>query len=156
MPAAPVTVAKAVARAMRWIDRVLAAVATSTDVTPVQGRLRPGGDTWEPIIVLDPRPVAPHGADRLLVAANSRNPISAVVGYPTGQRWSLHIDNNTVHIDPINITLHRRNLTADEQTAVAQLTATAKDLDGVPDPDATPTADPLESGSAPPESDANH
>ena len=118
---------------------ILAAVeeknsATATqDITPFEGRLAPwGGDTWAPLIVLDPNPDRPEGVDRLLAAAHRGRAVCAVVGYPTGGRWRLHVTDGTVRIDPLGYTYKRRNLTPTEQAGVADLTRAAKNMDGIP------------------------
>lgn len=103
------------------------------DITPFEGRLALwGGDTWAPLIILDPNTDRPEGADRLLAAAHRGRAVCAVVGYPTGDRWRLHVTDGTVHIDPLGHTYKRRNLTPAEQADIADLTHTAKDVDGIP------------------------
>jgi nucleoid-associated protein YgaU len=103
------------------------------DITPFEGRLAPwGGDTWAPLIILDPSSEPPQGANQLLAAAHRGRAVCAAVGYPTGGRWRLHVTDGTVHIDPLGYTYKRRNLTPAEQADVADLTLTAKDLDGIP------------------------
>ncbi len=99
-----------------------------------------GGDTWDPIIVFDPAADPPEGAERLLTIAHTGRAVAAVVGYPTGGRWKLHVADDTVHIEPLGATFHRRNLTPAEQVAIGDLITSAKDLDGMP-PELTP--DPL-------------
>jgi DNA-binding SARP family transcriptional activator len=99
----------------------------------MHGRISPpGGDTWDPIVVLDPATDPPAGADRLLTLAHAGRAVAALVGYPTGNRWRLHIENDTVRVEPLGSTFARRNLTPTEQTAVANLVASAKDLEGLP------------------------
>ncbi len=122
---------------LRWIKPILDTIATLPDTTAQPGRQRPGADLWEPVVVLDPSTEPSEQTRELLVAAHPGSPVSAVVGYPTGQRWRLHLDETTIRLEPANVTYRRRNLTAEEQDGVAQLTAAAKDLDGIPDPTTT-------------------
>ena len=110
-----------------------AAVARVASPSPLQGRISSvGGDTWDPIIVFHPTADAPDEANRLLVTAHAGRGVAAVVGYPTGDRWRLHVEDDTVRVDPLGQTYARRNLTPTEQTAVADLVTAAKDLDGLP------------------------
>lgn len=111
-----------------------AAAITRTDATsPLEGRLSPAnGGTWDPIVVLHPTAHAPDEARRLLTIAHGGRSVAAVVGYPTGDRWRLHVADGTVRVEPLGLTFARRNLTPDEQTAVADLVAAAKDLEGIP------------------------
>lgn len=93
------------------IDDKVAAIGPQTETTPLQGRLAPaGGDRWEPLVILDPKPHPPEGASRLLAAALSGRTVCAVVGYPTGDRWRLHISDGTILVDPVGYTYDRRNL----------------------------------------------
>ena len=109
------------------------AITRMASPSPMHGRISsPGGDTWDPIVVLDPAADPPDGADRLLTIAHAGRAVAALVGYPTGNRWRLHIDNDTVRVEPLGSTFARRNLTPTEQTAVADLVAAAKDLEGLP------------------------
>ncbi|MEX1005671.1 MAG: LysM peptidoglycan-binding domain-containing protein [Acidimicrobiia bacterium] len=113
------------------------AVSRLTAPSPLHGRLTSAGaDTWDPIIVFDPTTEPPRQAGRLLTDAHTGRGVAAVVGYPTGDRWQLHIDTDTIRVEPLGLTLARRNLTPAEQTAVGDLIAAAKDLDGV-EPDIT-------------------
>ncbi|MCH8899726.1 MAG: LysM peptidoglycan-binding domain-containing protein [Acidobacteria bacterium] len=110
-----------------------AAISHLQSASPLQGRLSAvGGDTWDPIIVFDPTVNASDEARRLLATAHAGRGVAAVVGYPTGDRWRFHIEKDTVHIEPLDYTFARRNLTPTEQTAVADLVAAAKDLEGMP------------------------
>ena len=110
-----------------------AAVARVASSSPLQGRISSvGGDTWDPIIVFHPTADAPDEAKQLLALAHGGRGVAAVVGYPTGDRWRLHVEDDTVRVDPLGQTYARRNLTPTEQTAVADLVTAAKDLDGLP------------------------
>jgi nucleoid-associated protein YgaU/DNA-binding SARP family transcriptional activator len=121
--------------ALGEIDDKVTAVAHQGGVSRLQGRLtEPGGDRWDPLIILDPSPTPPRDANRLLAAAHAGRAVCAVVGYPTGDRWRLHVADGTVRIDPLDYTFERRNLTPVEQAAVADLITAAKDLDGLPAP----------------------
>ena len=123
------------------IDDKVTALADQADVSRLQGRLtEAGGDRWDPLIVLDPSPTPPPNANRLLAAAHAGRAVCAVVGYPTGDRWRLHVADGTVRIDPLDYTLSRRNLTPTEQAAIADVIAAAKNLDGLPE--ATDTSPP--------------
>jgi len=109
-----------------------------TDETMLGARLGPGGDNSYPVVVIDPATAPPAGADRLLAVAQAGRSIAGVVGYPTGDRWQLRLSGARVTVEPLGLTLDRRELTADEQEAVADLVATAKDLNGLivePPPD---------------------
>lgn len=108
-----------------------ASVAGSEETT-LDARLGPGGDNSYPVVVIDPATSPPPGADRLLAAAQAGRSIAAVVGYPTGDRWRLRLSGGSVTVEPLGLSLSRRDLTADEQEAVAGLVAAAKDLDGQP------------------------
>jgi nucleoid-associated protein YgaU len=109
------------------------AITRMASPSPLHGRISPpGGDTWDPIVVFDPAADPPDEADRLLTIAHAGRAVAAVVGYPTGSRWRLHIEDNTVRIEPLGSTFARRNLTPTEQTAIADLVASAKDLEGLP------------------------
>jgi len=109
------------------------AIARLASRSPLHGRISsPGGDTWDPIVVFDPAADPTEGADRLLTIAHVGRAVAALVGYATGNRWQLHIENDTVRIEPLGSTFARRNLTPTEQTAVANLLAAAKDLEGLP------------------------
>ena len=115
------------------VEAKAAAISHLASPTPLQGRLTsPGGDSWDPIIVFDPAVNAPDEARHLLATAHAGRGVAAVVGYPTGGRWRLHVEDNTVRIDPLGYTFARRNLTTTEQTAVGDLVAAAKDLEGMP------------------------
>lgn len=57
--------------------------------------------------------------------------MSAIVGYTTGDRWKLQVNDDTIRIEPLGQTFQRRNLTSEEQTAVADLVAAAKDPEGM-------------------------
>ena len=110
-----------------------AAVASVASPSPLQGRISSvGGDTLHPIVVFHPTADAPDEANRLLITAHAGRGVAAIVGYPTGDHWRLHIQDDTVRIDPLGQTYARRNLNPTEQTAVADLIAAAKDLDGLP------------------------
>ncbi len=115
------------------LEAKAAAVARVASPSPLQGRISSvGGDTWDPIIVFHPTADAPDEANRLLITAHAGRGVAAVVGYPTGDRWRLHVEDDTVRVDPLGQTYARRNLTPTEQTAVADLVTAAKDLDGLP------------------------
>jgi len=115
------------------IEAKAAAVAAATASTPLDGRLSPANDgTWDPIVVLHPTSQAPGEAQRLLAMAHAGHAVSAIVGYPTGDRWQLQVHDNTIRIEPLGQTFRRRNLTSEEQTAVADLVAAAKDPEGIP------------------------
>ena len=110
-----------------------AAVTRVASPSPLHGRISSvSGDTWDPIIVFHPTADAPDEANRLLSTAHAGRGVAAVVGYPTGDRWRLHVEDDTVRVDPLGQTYARRNLTPTEQTAVADLVTAAKDLDGLP------------------------
>jgi len=119
------------------VDRKTAAL-DRTDTTPLEGRMAPGGDTWTPIVVFDPRADKPENADRLLAAAHRGRAICAVVGYPTSGQWRLHIADGNITIHPLGYTYQRRDLTPTEKTGIANLTSAAKDLEGVPQALAAP------------------
>ncbi len=127
-------------RAVDSLDDVLPAVETKADAvanlgspTPLDGRLAPtGADTWHPLVILDPAPTPPPCAERLLAIAHSGRAVAAVVGYPTGGRWRLRLEDDTIRIDPLGWTLARRNLTPNEQAAIADLVTAAQDPDGIP------------------------
>ena len=125
------------------IDEKVAAVAQQAGTWPLEGRLSTGGgDRWDPLVILDPNPSPPPGASKLLAAAHRGRAVCAVVGYPTGDRWQLHIAQGKVRVDPLGYTFDRRNLTPTEQAAIADLITAAKDLEGLPDaqaPEAPPT-----------------
>lgn len=115
------------------VDRKAAAINHLASVSPLESRLSPAsGDSWEPIIIFDPSPDPSEGSDRLLATAHAGRGVAAVVGYPTGDRWRLHLAEGTVRIDPLGHTFARRNLTQIEQSAVADLIVAAKDLEGNP------------------------
>jgi DNA-binding SARP family transcriptional activator len=115
------------------LEAKAAAVAQVASPSPLQGRISSvGGDTWDPIVVFHPSADATDESNRLLAAAHSGRGVAAVVGYPTGDRWRLHVEDDTVRVDPLGHTYARRNLTPTEQTAVADLVTAAKDLDGLP------------------------
>ncbi len=115
------------------LEAKAAAVARVASPSPLQGRISSvGGDTWDPIVVFHPTADATDEANRLLIAAHAGRGVAAVVGYPTGDRWRLHVEDDTVRVDPLGQTYARRNLTPTEQTAVADLVTAAKDLDGLP------------------------
>ncbi|MDF1595707.1 MAG: LysM peptidoglycan-binding domain-containing protein, partial [Acidimicrobiia bacterium] len=127
-----ITVADSLTDVLPILEAKTAAVEV-TATTPLDGRLSPINDgTWDPIIVLDPAQEAPDGAERLLAMAQAGRGVAALVGYPTGDRWQLQINDNSVRIEPLGQTFDRRNLTADEQTALADLVTAAKDTDGIP------------------------
>lgn len=110
-----------------------AAVTRVASPSPLQGRISSvSGDTWDPIIVFHPTADAPDEANRLLSTAHAGRGVAVVVGYPTGDRWRLHVEDDTVRVDPLGQTYARRNLTPTEQTAVADLVNAAKDIDGLP------------------------
>ncbi len=115
-----------------------AAALDRQDVTPLEGRLAPGGDTWAPIVILDPSLERPEGAERLLAVAHRGRAVCAVVGYPTGGQWRLHLSDGNITIHPLGYTYHRRDLTPTEATGIAGLTHAAKDLEGIPQPLLTP------------------
>jgi two-component SAPR family response regulator len=81
---------------------------------------------------LPPDSRTPDEANRLSTTAHAGRGVAAVVGYPTGDRWRLHVEDDTVRVDPLGQTYARRNLTPTEQAAVADLVTAAKDLDGQP------------------------
>lgn len=109
------------------------AITRMASRSPLHGRTpSPGGDTWDPIVIFDPTADPSDGADRLLTIAHAGRAVAAVVGYPTGNRWRLHIEDDTVRIEPLGSIFARRNLTPAEQTAVADLVTAAKDLEGLP------------------------
>jgi nucleoid-associated protein YgaU/DNA-binding SARP family transcriptional activator len=123
------------------LEAKAAAITQMASRSPLHGRVSsPGGDTWDPIVVFDPAADPTEGADRLLTIAHAGRAVAAVVGYPTGNRWRLHIEDSTVRIEPLGSIFARRNLTPTEQTAVADLIVAAKDLQGLP---AELTTDPL-------------
>ncbi|MCH8990503.1 MAG: hypothetical protein IIA44_01955, partial [Acidobacteria bacterium] len=125
------------------IEAKEAATATQ-NVTPFEGRLAPwGGDSWSPMIIFDPSEHRPRGGDRLLDAAHRGRAVCAVVGYPTGGQWRLHLSGDTIRIHPLGYTYQRRNLTPTEQADVADLTHTAKSLDGIPQTVTTGPSAPL-------------
>lgn len=110
-----------------------AAVETFNVESPLEGRLSiVGGDTWHPMIVIDPSTTIPEHADPLLRMVTRGCAIAAVVGYPTGDRWRFALGENQVHIEPLGLTLLRRDLTPTEGQAVAELIDAAKDAEGVP------------------------
>ncbi|MEX2652090.1 MAG: hypothetical protein WD473_06555, partial [Acidimicrobiia bacterium] len=136
-----VTVVDHLTEVLPALEAKAAAVTRLESESPLHGRLSPaGGDTWNPIIILDPTPDPPEYAQRLLSIAHAGHGVAAVVGYPTGDRWRLHVEDDTVRIDPLGFTLARRNLTPVEQTALADLVTAGKDLEGLP---AELTTDPL-------------
>ena len=115
------------------LEAKAAAIVRTQAPSPLEGRLSPvSGGTWDPIVVLHPTADAPDDADRMLAIAHGGRGVAAIVGYPTSDRWRLHIDDNTVRVEPLGLTFARRNLTPNEQTAVAALVAAAKDLEGLP------------------------
>ena len=115
------------------LEAKAAAVTAATPSTPLHGRLSPANDgTWDPIVVLHPTGQAPAEAQRLLAMAHAGRGVSTIVGYPTGDRWQLQVHDNTIRIEPLGQTFQRRNLTPEEQTAVADLVAAAKDPEGMP------------------------
>ena len=115
------------------LEAKAAAVTRVASPSPLAGRISSaGGDTWDPIVIFDPTADAPDEANRLLTLAHGGRGVVAVVGYPTGDRWRLHVQDDTVRVDPFGHTYARRNLTPTEQTAVADLLTAAKDLDGLP------------------------
>ena len=127
-----ITVVDNLIEALPILEAKTTAVATTAS-SPLNGRLSPINDgTWDPIVVLDPAQEAPDGAERLLGMAQAGRGVAALVGYPTGDRWQLQINDNSVRIEPLGKTFDRRNLTADEQTALADLVTAAKDTDGIP------------------------
>jgi nucleoid-associated protein YgaU len=115
------------------IDQKTAAL-DKQDVPPLEARLAPGGDTWAPIVILDPSLERPEGAERLLAVAHRGRAVCAVVGYPTGGQWRLHLSDGNITVHPLGYTYHRRDLTPTEATGIADLTHAAKDLDGIPRP----------------------
>lgn len=140
-------------RAVDSLEAILPAVEAKAGAvnalgspTPLNGRLASAGaDTWHPLVILDPGPTPPPHADRLLAIAHSGKAVAAVVGYPTGGRWRLHLEDDTIRIDPLGWTLTRRNLTPNEQAAIADLVTAAQDLEGVPaDTLSTPLYEALE------------
>ncbi|MGH3452336.1 MAG: AfsR/SARP family transcriptional regulator, partial [Haloechinothrix sp.] len=133
-----VTVVDRLSDALPLVEEKAQLLATET-VTPMQGRLAAwGGDRWDPLVVIDPAPTPPEGASTLLAAALRGRAVTAVVGYPTGDRWRFQIGEGTVRVEPLGYTLSRRNLTPTEQAGVAALTAAAKDLDRTPQPNHPP------------------
>ena len=125
------------------IEAKEAATATQ-NVTPFEGRLAPwGGDSWSPMIIFDPSDHRPRGGDRLLEVAHRGRAVCAVVGYPTGGQWRLHLSGDTIRIHPLGYTYQRRNLTPTEQADVADLIHTAKSLDGIPQTVTTGPSAPL-------------
>lgn len=119
---------------LRDIDQKAATITHLAAVSPLESRLSPAsGDSWEPIIVFDPSANPPEGSDHLLATAHAGRGVAAVVGYPTGDRWRLHLEDGTVRVDPLGHTFARRNLTNSEQSAVADLVTAAKDIEGVPE-----------------------
>ena len=115
------------------LEAKAAAVARVASPSPLAGRISSvAGDTWDPIIVFHPTADTPDEANRLLTTAHAGRGVAAVVGYPTGDRWRLHIEDDTVRVEPLGHTYARRNLTPAEQTAMTDLVAAAKDLDGLP------------------------
>jgi nucleoid-associated protein YgaU len=120
-------------------------VLDKQNVTPLEGRMAPGGDAWAPIVILDPSPSKPEDSDRLLAVAHRGRAVSAVVGYPTGGQWRFQLSDDNITIHPLGYTFHRRDLTPTEATGIVDLTRAAKDLDGVPEalvappPSALPT-----------------
>jgi hypothetical protein len=115
------------------VEAKTAAISDLAPPTPLQrGLAVPGGDRWDPIIVFDPAADAPEEARHLLAAAHAGGGVAAVVGYPTGDRWRFHIENNTIRIHPLGYTFARRNLTPTEQSAVVEMVGAAKDLEGMP------------------------
>ncbi|MEX2622952.1 MAG: LysM peptidoglycan-binding domain-containing protein [Acidimicrobiia bacterium] len=124
------------------LEAKAAAVARVASPTPLQGRISSvGGDTWDPIVIFHPTANAPDKANRLLSTAHAGRGVAAVVGYPTGDRWRLHIEDGIVRVEPLGHTYARRNLTPTEQSAVADLITAAQDLAGLP-PELT--SDPLQ------------
>lgn len=118
---------------LREIDEKAAAITRLAAASLIEGRLAPaGGDSFDPIVILDPSATPPQGGSHLLATAHAGRGVAAVVGYPTGDRWRLHLAPGTVRIDPLGYTFARRNLTPTEQTAVSDLVASAKDLEGMP------------------------
>jgi len=130
-----------VAEVLADIEAKATAVTRTGTTSPLEGRLSPAnGGTWDPIVVIDPTTVGPEEANQLVALAHSGKAVAALVGYPTGDRWRLHVADDTIRVEPLGHTYARRNLTPQEQTAVADLIATAKDLEGLP---AELVADPL-------------
>lgn len=113
------------------LEATARAVDESAAASLLEGRMGPGGDSLYPVVVIDPATAVPQGADRLLATAVSGRAVAAVVGYPTGDQWRFHLEDDTVRIDPLGQTLSRRNLTPHEQAEVTHLIAAAKDLNGV-------------------------
>jgi hypothetical protein len=119
--------------ALPTLDAKAAAVARVASPSPLQGRISSVcGDTWDPIIIFHPSADPPDDANRLLATAHAGRGVAAVVGYPTGDRWRLHVEDDTVRVDPLGQTYARRNLTPTEQTAVTEIVTAAKDLEGLP------------------------
>lgn len=118
----------------RFFDRLQATTRRLGDLEEgvLQARLAPGGDTTYPTIIIDPAAVPPDGADRLLALAQAGRGVAAVVGYPTGDRWQLHLSDGAVRVEPLGFTLTRRDLTAGEHDGIIQIVDAAKDLDGIP------------------------
>lgn len=115
------------------VDQKAATITHLAAASPLEGRLSPAsGDSWDPIVILDPSATPPEGSGHLLATAHAGRGVAVVVGYPTGERWRLHLVDGTVRIDPLGYTFARRNLTPTEQAAVAGLVAAAKDIEGIP------------------------
>ncbi len=115
------------------VDQKAATITQLTAASPLEGRISlASGDSWDPIVIFDPSATPPEGSGHLLATAHAGRGVAAVVGYPTGDRWRLHLADGTVRIDPLGYTFARRNLTPTEQAAVSDLVAAAKDLEGVP------------------------
>ncbi|MDF1595121.1 MAG: LysM peptidoglycan-binding domain-containing protein [Acidimicrobiia bacterium] len=128
-----VTVVDHLTEVLPALEAKATAVTRLESQAPLAGRLSPGaGDTWNPIIILDPATDPPEEARQLLTLAHSGRGVAAVVGYPTGDRWRLHIKNDTVRIDPLGFTFARRNLTPVEQATLGDLVTAGKDLEGLP------------------------
>jgi nucleoid-associated protein YgaU/two-component SAPR family response regulator len=114
------------------VDERIRATSGQDDASPLHARLGPGGDAWTPLIVFDPSPDKPENADRLLFVAHQGRAVSAVVGYPTGGQWRLHIADGAVRVQPLGRAYTRRDLTPPERDAISDLTRTAMDTNGVP------------------------
>jgi DNA-binding SARP family transcriptional activator len=136
-----ITVVGELTDVLSMLEAKASAVANAPGNSLLEGRLSPVNDgTWDPIVILHPTEQPPAEAQRLLALAHAGHGVAAIVGYPTGDRWQLQVNDNTIRIEPLGQTLGRRNLTGEEQTAVTDIVAAAKDPEGMP---ADFTDDPL-------------
>ena len=96
---------------------------------PDGSRIGSSGDLWPPVVTLVPNRLSKEEASLLLLACGSS--VCVVAHGLHGATWSVHLDEDGVLLQPIGLQLEAHRLSGATVAAIAELTSTANDTEGV-------------------------